>query len=394
MKNSQFGFKTLIILILLVSACAKAPSQFYESAPGRISMADRELFSKAMTHQKKGQIDSSIGLWEKFLKKHPDSFEARNNLGLLHYANDEITLAISQFEQGLELEMGSPKIKDNLLRALKVRVAVLEENKEYDSAITDLKKIGQLSSLGEQEKIERQVEGFEDKIFEQVKKSGLLEEYQGFLTKYPNSPRNSDEARLRIEELQQIGEMKETDPFSVTPESDLGTEPPVMSESMVEEVVEESFAPEEVPSADSSFPEESIEIVEESVVSDNKLAPPAEVAPMAEPVVVEKPIPMVDPAPIVSPEPAAQPVVKVEPKVEPKAEPAPPPAPQMVQVVTKKGGLLNVRSEPEKKTGNIVYKLKNGAKTTFADENEGWYQVEYAKGKKGWISKKYSKLLE
>jgi len=38
--------------------------------------------------------------------------------------------------------------------------------------------------------------------------------------------------------------------------------------------------------------------------------------------------------------------------------------------------------------------LKNGAKTTFVDENEGWYQVEYAKGKKGWISKKYSKLLE
>ncbi len=354
MKNSQFGFKTLIILILLVSACAKVPSQFYESAPGRISMADRKLFSKAMTHQKKGQIDSAIGLWEKFLKKHPDSFEARNNLGLLHYANDEITLAISQFEQGLKLEMGSPKIKDNLLRALKVRVAILEENKEYDSAITDLKKIGQLSSsLGER-----------------------------------------DEARLHIEELQQIGEMKETDPFSVIPESDLETEPPVMSESMVEEVVEESFAPEEIPSADSSFPEESIEIVEESVVSDNKPTPPAEVAPMAEPVVVEKPIPMVDPAPIVSPEPAPQPVVKVEPKVEPKAEPAPPPAPQMVQVVTKKGGPLNVRSEPEKKTGNIVYKLKNGAKTTFADENESWYQVEYAKGKKGWISKKYSKLLE
>lgn len=395
MKNSQFGFKTLIILILLVLACAKPPSQFYESAPGRISMVDRELFSKAMTHQKKGQIDSAIGLWKKFLKKHPDSFEARNNLGLLHYANDEITPAIFQFEQGLKLEMGSPKIKDNLLRALKVRVAILEENKEYDSAITDLKKIGQLlSSLGEREKIERQVEDFEDKIFGQVKKSGLLEEYQGFLAKYPNSPRNSDEARLRIEELQQIGEMKETDPFSVIPESDLETEPPVMSESMVEEVVEESFAPEEVPFADSSFPEESIEIVEESIVSDNNLAPPAEVAPMAEPVVVEKPIPMVDPAPIVSPEPAPQPVVKMEPKAEPKAEPAPPPAPQMVQVVTKKGGPLNVRSEPEKKTGNIVYKLRNGAKTTFADENEGWYQVEYAKGKKGWISKKYSKLLE
>jgi len=370
MKNSQFGFKTLIILILLVSACAKAPSQFYELAPGRISMVDRELFSKAMTHQKKGQIDSSIGLWEKFLKKHPDSFEARNNLGLLHYANDEITLAISQFEQGLELEMGSPKIKDNLLRALKVRVAVLEENKEYDSAITDLKKIGQLSSLGEQEKIERQVEGFEDKIFEQVKKSNLLEEYQGFLEKYPNSPRNSDEARLLIEELQQIEEIKKEDPFSVIPESDLETEPPAMSEEMVEE----SFAPDEMPDVPQSLPEETIETVKESVAPESAPAPPVEVSPPVEPEVVAKPVPMVNPAPVVP------------------TEPAPPPAPKMVEVI--KARVLNVRAEPKIETGNIVYKLKKGAKTVYVGENEGWYQVEYTKGKKGWISKQYSKLLE
>jgi uncharacterized protein YgiM (DUF1202 family) len=38
--------------------------------------------------------------------------------------------------------------------------------------------------------------------------------------------------------------------------------------------------------------------------------------------------------------------------------------------------------------------LKKGAKTVYVGENEGWYQVEYTKGKKGWISKQYSKLLE
>jgi len=384
MKTFKFGVKTLITLILLVTACATAPSQFFDSAPGRIPMSDQELFSRALAHQKKGQIEPAIGLWEKFLQKYPQSFEARNNLGLLHYSNDEITLAIYQLEQGLNLEMSSVKIRENLTRALKVRVAILEENKEYDRAVVDLNQIAQFSPIEEQEKIERQIEGFEDKIFEQVKKSNLLEEYQGFLEKYPNSPRNSDAARLLIEELQQIEEIKKEDPFSVIPESDLETEPPAMSEEMVEE----SFAPDEMPDVPQSLPEETIETVKESVAPESAPAPPVEVSPPVEPEVVAKPVPMVNPAPVVPPEPAPQPTAKVE----PKAEPAPPPAPKMVEVI--KARVLNVRAEPKIETGNIVYKLKKGAKTVYVGENEGWYQVEYTKGKKGWISKQYSKLLE
>ena len=384
MKTFKFGVKTLITLILLVTACATAPSQFFDSAPGRIPMSDQELFSRALAHQKKGQIEPAIGLWEKFLQKYPQSFEARNNLGLLHYSNDEITLAISQLEQGLNLEMSSVKIRENLTRALKVRVAILEENKEYDRAVVDLNQIAQFSRIEEQEKIERQIESLEDKIFEQVKKSNLLEEYQGFLEKYPNSPRNSDEARLLIEELQQIEEIKKEDPFSVIPESDLETEPPAMSEEMVEE----SFAPDEMPDVPQSLPEETIETVKESVAPESAPAPPVEVSPPVEPEVVAKPVPMVNPAPVVPPEPAPQPTAKVE----PKAEPAPPPAPKMVEVI--KARVLNVRAEPKVEIGNIVYKLKKGAKTVYVGENEGWYQVEYTKGKKGWISKQYSKLLE
>ena len=384
MKTFKFGVKTLIALILLVTACATAPSQFFDSAPGRIPMSDQELFSRAMVHQKKGQTEPATGLWEKFLQKYPQSFEARNNLGLLHYSNDEITLAISQLEQGLNLEMSSVKIRENLTRALKVRVAILEENKEYDRAVVDLNQIAQFSRIEEQEKIERQIEGFEDKIFEQVKKSNLLEEYQGFLEKYPNSPRNSDAARLLIEELQQIEEIKKEDPFSVIPESDLETEPPAMSEEMVEE----SFAPDEMPDVPQSLPEETIETVKESVAPESAPAPPVEVSPPAEPEVVAKPVPMVNPAPVVPTEPVPQPTAKVE----PKAEPAPPPAPKMVEVI--KARVLNVRAEPKVEIGNIVYKLKKGAKTVYVGENEGWYQVEYTKGKKGWISKQYSKLLE
>jgi hypothetical protein len=307
--------------------------------------------------------------------------------------------------------MSSVKIRENLTRALKVRVAILEENKEYDRAVVDLNQIAQFSPIEEQEKIERQIEGFEDKIFEQVKKSNLLEEYQGFLEKYPNSPRNSDAARLLIEELQQIEEIKKEDPFSVIPESDLETEPPAMSEEMVEE----SFAPDEMPDVPQSLPEETIETVKESVAPESAPAPPVEVSPPVEPEIVAKPVPMVNPAPVVppvevsppaEPEVVAKPVPMVNPapvvptepvpqptaKVEPKAEPAPPPAPKMVEVI--KARVLNVRAEPKIETGNIVYKLKKGAKTVYVGENEGWYQVEYTKGKKGWISKQYSKLLE
>jgi TonB family protein len=64
---------------------------------------------------------------------------------------------------------------------------------------------------------------------------------------------------------------------------------------------------------------------------------------------------------------------------------------KMVEVI--KVRVLSVRAEPKVETGNIVYKLKKGAKTVYTGENEGWYQIEYTKGKKGWISKKYSTLL-
>ena len=150
-------------------------------------------------HQQKGQIDSAIVLWKKFLQRNPNSFEVRNNLGLLYYANDEIVKAIYHYDQGLKLRPREDQLKMNLVRALKVQSAILEENREYDEAIVGLSRIVQLSPAKEQEAIERQIEALEDQIFKQVKKSDSMGEYQEFLKKYPRSPGNSDEARLWIE---------------------------------------------------------------------------------------------------------------------------------------------------------------------------------------------------
>ena len=65
---------------------------------------------------------------------------------------------------------------------------------------------------------------------------------------------------------------------------------------------------------------------------------------------------------------------------------------KIVEVIKSKA--INVRSEPKIKIGNVVHKLATGTQVVYTDENEGWYQVEFANGKKGWVIKKYTKLLE
>ena len=192
----------VITLIFFALACTKPSSQFFDVPSKIIFGFDQELFLRAMGHQKKGQIESAVALWKKFLQKYPNSFEARNNLSLLYYANDEITKAIYQLDLALKLEPSSGRIKNNLLRALKIQVAIHDENKDYDSAINGFKLIAKLSPAKEQEKIERQIEALEDKIFKQVQKSNLMDEYLEFLKKYPRSHKNSDEARLWVEKRQ------------------------------------------------------------------------------------------------------------------------------------------------------------------------------------------------
>jgi tetratricopeptide (TPR) repeat protein len=199
MNFFKFWVIGLIVLNYFALSCTKAPSQFSDTSSQSLSKFDRDLFSKATLHQSKGQIDSAIVLWNKFLQRNSNSFLARKNLGLLYYANDDITRAIYHFDQGLKLRSGEVQLKINLVRALKVQSAIFEENREFDEAIVDLKRIIQLSPANEQEVIERQIEALEDQIFEQVKRSNSREEYQEFLKKYPRSIGNSDEARLWIE---------------------------------------------------------------------------------------------------------------------------------------------------------------------------------------------------
>jgi len=128
---------------------------------------------------------------------------------------------------------------------------------------------------------------------------------------------------------------------------------------IMEGTVSETFAPEPISELVVEPPEETIEIVTE---------PPAPPAITPQPVVPSAPVP----------ERTAEPE-HVFPKVV-----------EVVKVKTR----LNVRSGPEIRGGNIVFQLKLGERIPVLRENEGWYQVEYAPGKSGWISKIYSKLME
>ena len=232
MKPRNFLFLLLLMVVLWVTACATMPQgQLFETPPGSISLSDHELFTKALAHQKAGRTDRAVDLWEKFLENQPRSFEARNNLGLLYYADDRIAQAISQFERALVLKPGSAKIKRLLLGALKVRVAILEENREYDDMIVGLKRIFTLSPEQARGKIALQIEKVEGLIFEQVKKSDTLEEYLAFLEKYPDSPGKSSEARRRVEELGQGA----TAPPSSVPEGSVPAPVPELVAPLPEE---------------------------------------------------------------------------------------------------------------------------------------------------------------
>ena len=198
-----FAVRRLSILVFLFWfwSCAtpsRTVNPYFEMPPEHLLIAERELFSLALQQQKNNKLKSSIGLWKRFLANNPRSFRGYNNLGMVYYTNDQLSLALSAFETGLDLEPFDHKIKENLKRTLRFQITLLRENKDYDAAIQCLKRITNLSEGAERLKVGLQIQTMVNNIFEQVKRSNSLEDYEAFLAKYPNSPGYSNEARRRI----------------------------------------------------------------------------------------------------------------------------------------------------------------------------------------------------
>jgi tetratricopeptide (TPR) repeat protein len=192
----------------LLNACAtqslvveNSVRPYFETAPAGLSQADAKLFTQALHLQKNNQLRSSFKTWKEFLRKHPRSHEARNNLGLVLYADDQLDLAIKELEAARSLEPGDLRIKKNLVRALKFRATLLKENQDFHSAITHYKRVMELSDAADREKAQFQIEKLQDRVFRQVKRVNTLNAYEQFVSLYPDSPGNSNEARRRIKIL-------------------------------------------------------------------------------------------------------------------------------------------------------------------------------------------------
>ncbi len=233
MNNSVLKSFILLIMLALLASCAMTQSlrtagtttPYFQVPPSGISPENSVLFTQALRLQKNNQMRSSFNRWVLFLKSHPRSYEALNNIGLVLYEDDQVDLAIKKFEAAWALEPNDDRIRGNLVRALNFRATMRKEGRDYTGAIKNLKRIAELSGPKEREKIEFYIERLQDRIFAQVKRTNTLQAYQDFINRYPNSPGNSRSARLHIQAFKKRN--PEAVPLQIGVEGDMDSEPTV-----------------------------------------------------------------------------------------------------------------------------------------------------------------------
>jgi tetratricopeptide (TPR) repeat protein len=388
-SNMHFMFSSLLLHVLLVvfmlgmGGCVTRPvpvTPYFEIPPEYLSKADIDLYSRALEQLKNNQLDNSIDLWKRFLERSPKSFRGYNNLGMALYSNDKLRLSIEAFETALSLEPFDHTIKDNLKRALRFQVTILRENKDYATAIEHLERVKKLSDLKKKEKVALKIEILQDLIYQQVKLANTLEGYEAFVAKYPDNPKNADEARRLILKMKpqnnssgefpnMLGE-RLPDPLQNTSSSELGV-----------------TAPEPMQSVPALPPlrSETIDIIEETKQS-------KEVEEFSE----DTQKPMVQVAKPGSIEQPPVEAIAVSPDMEMKREKPEPSAhaalPQRRAQIITKGASLRVRAKPDAQS-NVLAQIPKDTIVLVFQEAKDWFQVEYQKGKKGWISKKFSQLV-
>lgn len=199
--NNKYIWALTGLLVLLVAACApKRLTPHYETPPPDLQVEDNRLYYKALDAQNRGRLKEAEELWQVFLKRYPKSVHGHNNLGRVYYLEDKLTQAAQQFEQGLALEPGDPRLRQNLADALKLQANLLFEDKRFDATIQKLDRLREISPQEEQQGIQIRIEKVEDKIYEQVRRMDTPESYRDFIQKYPEGI-NAQRARQRLKEL-------------------------------------------------------------------------------------------------------------------------------------------------------------------------------------------------
>ena len=97
--------------------------------------------------------------------------------------------------------------------------------------------------------------------------------------------------------------------------------------------------------------------------------------------------------PIVDDEPQQEATPAASPKASPKTGSATTPAKPYVTIDSPDTGWVRVRAEASTASEELT-KVDHGESFPLVDEQSGWYQIEYATGKNGWISGKYAEKYE
>jgi hypothetical protein len=381
----------LSILILSFFGCASlqnkdggnfSGSPYFEEPPDKILFSDKELFTQALNLQYKGQLQSAIQLWQKFLTERSQSFEALNNLGMAYYSNDQLDSSIQSFESALAIQPDNARIKSNLSRTLRFRVTLERENREYAKAVTDLQKIIPLSGKDQQEKVLREIESVQEKIFEEAQKLNTTVAYEQFIKEYPDSVYAS-KAKEMLKLLNPTAEIAKEPAKEFLP--------PIAETTKAAETQFEEAAPlveEKLMDNSSMMESKAPEMkMEEPPMMDSKMSEPK----MEDPAMMDSKMSDMDMGTdgmaIDIPESELM-VDKSDPTMEMESGSKV----RNIKIMTKRTP-LNIRAKPSS-NARVIGKIKKGSIVRLIEETSGWYHIAYATGKTGWVSRKYSKEVK
>ncbi len=455
MDNKMFKRWLIVGILIAIQGCAGATlnpfveKPYFASPPVQISRADKEIFDRALFRQTNNRIQPAIKVWGQFLEKHPRSFEAHNNLGLVYFEDDQLDASIVELETAMSLEPSEVKIKNNLIRALKFKSILYKEARDYNRAVDTLKRVQEIAAPEEKEKVGYRIEKYEGKAFEQAKKIGTLEAYEGFLRRYPKNSKHSDEARSKVEGLKHMEVAAPVDVavpkikaeqgvLSKIPSVKMGNEGMNAETTMLEGSLKEMEKGNKENMEDATLKVKSLaEKKMESTVTgieapigedlDKKVMEKVEMIDKATPdvktldngfiPVQPLEVPRSDEQKIeiaTQPEPKPATGVDLFPSLESKDSPPEPvvenPAPtispiqnnfpeevaqapkRQVKIVTSKDP-LRVRQGPTSDS-KVLATVAKGSLVPLVKEENGWYKIELYGGEMGWVSKKYSHLVE
>ncbi|TDJ53511.1 MAG: hypothetical protein E2O43_01195, partial [Nitrospina sp.] len=188
--NVKFLLAVGVVVALAFSGCAAGGSQpkaqNFEKPPTAVPEKGKSLFSRALKAQKAGQYEAAIQMWTGFLAQNPNSYQGHSNLGLVYENQDMISQALQEFEKAYRLQPTDPKIRQNMVRAMRFKANLYHENREYFKTLEILARLEQIVPAEEKQGVLFKQEQVEDQIFLQVLKTDDMAAYQDFIQRFPD----------------------------------------------------------------------------------------------------------------------------------------------------------------------------------------------------------------